>query len=78
MRSPAAAIAWEFKQRHWWGLVAVAFYLAFLVTIRLLFFEPAQRLFLDNDESFAFMVLVPLSSIMMYFLAVFSFGLTDV
>ncbi len=74
MRSPAAAIAWEFRQRYWWGFAAAALYLAVLVTIRLLFFEPARVIF-DDDQSFAFMVIVPLSSIVIYLLAVFSFGL---
>ena len=30
MRSPAAAIAWEFRQRHRWGLIALAGYLLVL------------------------------------------------
>jgi hypothetical protein len=33
MRSPAAAIAWEFRQRHRWGLIALAGYLLALATI---------------------------------------------
>ena len=76
MRSPAAAIAWELGRRHRWGLAAVALYLAVLAAIRLLFLEQALGFAFDHDERFAFMVIVPLSSIMMYFLAVFSFGLT--
>ncbi len=76
MRSPAAAIAWELRRRHRWGLVALVLYLAVLATIRLLVLEPEQRIMVDDDEIFAFMVIVPVSSAMMYFLAVFSFGFT--
>ena len=37
MRSPAAAIAWEFRRRHRWGLAALILYFAILATVRLLF-----------------------------------------
>lgn len=75
MRSAAAAIAWEFRQRHRWGLIAVTFYLLVLATIKLLILEPGQRVNFDDDESFALVVMVPLTATFMYFLAVFSFGL---
>jgi len=75
MRSPAAAIAWEFRRRHRWGLTAVILYLAALATIRLLVLEPGQRVTFDGEWSFALVVIVPLASTFMYFLAVFSFGL---
>jgi hypothetical protein len=76
MRSAAAAIAWEFRQRHRWGLVAVAAYLLVLAAIRLLILGPDQRVSFDDDESFALAVVVPLTATFMYFLAVFSFGLS--
>lgn len=75
MRSPAAAIAWEFRRRHHWGWIAVAGYLLALTTVRLLTFEPGQPITFDNSRSFAFAVVVPMSITFMYFLAVFSFGL---
>ncbi len=75
MRSPAAAIAWELRRRHRWGLAALTLYLAVLATIRLLVLEPRQRVTFDEDWSFALAVVVPLASTFMYFLAVFSFGL---
>jgi hypothetical protein len=74
MRSPALAIAWEFRQRHRWGLIAVTGYLLVLATIKLLILEPGQPVNFD-DESFALAVAVPLTATFMYFLAVFSFGL---
>lgn len=75
MRSPAAAIAWEFRQRHRWGLIAVAGYMLALGAIRLLFLDPGRGIDFDNAPSFALVVVVPLASTFMYFLAVFSFGL---
>jgi len=39
-------------------------------------FEPGQRITFDDSESFAFAVIVPMSITFMYFLAVFSYGLT--
>ncbi len=74
MHSPAAAIAWEFRHRHRWGLIALTGYLLVLATIKLLILEPGQPVNFD-DESFALMVIVPLTATFMYFLAVFSFGL---
>ena len=76
MRSPAVAIAWEFRQRHRWGLIVLTGYLLVLAMIRLLSVEPGQRVNFDDAESFALMVIVPLTSTFMYFLAVFSFGLS--
>jgi hypothetical protein len=76
MRSAAAAIAWEFRHRHRWGLMAIAMYLLILTAIRLLILAPGQRVSFDDDESFALAVIVPITATFMYFLAVFSFGLS--
>lgn len=75
MRSGAAAIAWELRRRHRWGLAALALYLAVLATIRLFLLEPGERVNFDDKWSFALVVVVPLASTFTYFLAVFSFGL---
>src|SRR5258708_1197132 len=80
MRSPAAAVAWEFRQRHRWGLIAVTGYLLGLAAVRLLFLAPrpgppGQGLDVEGAPGFALAVVVPLASTFMYFLAVFSFGL---
>src|ERR1700692_4030769 len=77
MRSHAAAIAWEFRQRHRWGLIALAVYLLVLATINLLILQPGRSVDFD-DESFALVVVVPLTATFIYFLAVFSFGLSGV
>ncbi len=76
MRSPAAAIAWEFRQRHRWGLIVLTGYLVVLAMLKLLILEPATRVDFDDAQSFAWVVVVPLTATFMYFLAVFSFGLS--
>jgi len=75
MRSPAAAIAWEFRQRHRWGLLALVVYLLVLATIKLVVLARAISIHLDTPESFAFVVVVPLTATFTYFLAVFTYGL---
>jgi hypothetical protein len=75
MRSPAAAIAWEFRQRHRWGLIALLGYLVILAMIKLVVVTRGLPINLDSGESFAFVVMVPLTATFTYSLAVFSFGL---
>ena len=76
MRSPSLAIAWEFRQRHRWGLIAWSVYLIALTATRLFILEPGQAVELDSGETFALVVMVPMTSTLVYFLAVFTFGLT--
>src|SRR5207248_2962216 len=75
MRSPAAAMAWQFRRRHRWGLIAMIGYLFVVAMIKLVILERGQRIDFD-DESFAFLVAVPLTATFLYFLAMFSFGLS--
>ena len=75
MRSPAAAIAWEFRNRHRWGLRALAVYLAVLVVIKIAMVVSGRIDTLESGESFGFVVMLPLSTTFMYFMAVFSYGL---
>ncbi len=75
MRSPALAIAWEFRQRHRTALIALATYALAFVAVRLLILGPGEPLTLDPPNGIAGAVIVPLSTAFMYFLAVFSFGL---
>jgi len=48
MRSPALAIAWEFRQRHRWGLLAVGGYLLVLAVFKFAILEPGQPVSLDD------------------------------
>lgn len=75
MRSPALAIAWEFRHRHRWGLLALASYLLVAATVRLLILEPEQAFDLDDALGFAIVIVVPVSAAFTYVLAVFTFGL---
>lgn len=76
MRSPALAIAWEFRQRHRWGFIALAGYLLVLAAFKLLILGPGQSVNLDSPGRFAAVVVVPLTATFMYLLAVFTFGLS--
>lgn len=75
MRSPAAAIAWEFRRRHRSGLIVLAGYLLVMAGIRLVFFAPGQFVSF-SDAQFAAYLAVPLTSTFCYLLAVFSYGLS--
>ena len=73
--SPAVAVAWEFRQRHRWGLFALIGYLLVLATIKLVVVTRGVPIHLDSGESFAFVVMMPMTATFTYFLAVFTFGL---
>ena len=75
MRSAAAAIAWEFRQRHRGGLLGLTGYLLALAIIKFLIRKPGQPVDL-NDVRFALVVVVPLAVTFTYSLAVFTFGLS--
>ncbi|HTD71748.1 MAG TPA: hypothetical protein VK647_14970 [Gemmatimonadales bacterium] len=75
MRSPALAIAWEFRRRHLWVLIALAGYLLVLAAIKVLIHGPWQPVTLDPPDGRVGVAMVPLSTTFFYFLAVFSFGL---
>lgn len=75
MRSPAAAIAWEFRRRHRWGWIAIFVYFVVLVAIRFFYLGPAHRIDIENEMGFALAVVIPLATTFIYFLAVFGFGL---
>ena len=75
MQSPAAAIAWEFRARHRWGMLGVVLYIVVLAVVKLVAIARGVPLYTESSEAFAFMVMVPLASTVTYFLAVFTFGL---
>ncbi len=74
LRSPAAAIAWEFRRRHRWGLAAVAGYLAALAAIWVVTGERGRPLALSDEMTFVVVVTIPASAALFYLLAVFSYG----
>lgn len=69
------AVAWEFRQRHRWGLIALIAYVLVLALIKLVVVTRGVFIHLDSPESFAFTVMMPLTATFTYLLAVFSFGL---
>jgi hypothetical protein len=73
--SPAAVVAWEFRQRHRWGFIALLGYLLVLATIKIVVVTRGVPIHLDSGESFAFVVMMPMTATFTYFLAVFTFGL---
>src|SRR5687768_15285486 len=74
MRSPAAAIAWEFRRQYQWGLIGLAGYVIFAAAFKLVVVGPETTVELGDGTATA--VTVPWSALFMYALAVFSFGLT--
>src|SRR5258706_16372660 len=73
MESPALAIGWEFRRRHRWGLIAVAGYLCVVATIRFLIVEPGEPVLADSVR-FVVAGSLPLTTTVVYLLAVFRFG----
>ena len=69
MRTPAAAIAWEFRKRHGWVAIVLGGYLLLLAAVRLLSID------VSGEQRFAFLVIVPMTAAFIFLLAVFSFGL---
>jgi len=76
MPSAARAIAWEFRQRHRWGLIALAGYFLVLATIKLLIPESSLTFNMDSGERFAVVVMVPLTATFLYVLTAFTYGLS--
>lgn len=66
---------WEFRHRHRWGFTALAGYFVILAMVRVGLAAAGRTAVLDTSESFAMVVVVPLSATVLYLLSVFSFGL---
>jgi hypothetical protein len=75
MRTPAAAIAWEFARRHRWGLLALLGTIGTLGSIKLAVLTSAGPLQL-REVTFALLVPVPFAASFLYLLAVFTFGIS--
>ena len=72
--TPGAAIGWGFRARHRLGFIAVVAILLAIGTIKLIILGTGRFLTLDDVAAFALVVMVPMSSMFTYFLAVFTFG----
>jgi hypothetical protein len=75
MRNPAAAIAWEFRQRHRWGLMAVLATIVILGAIKAVVLATRAHPEL-NDAAFPLLVPIPLAATFLYLLAVFTYGIS--
>jgi hypothetical protein len=75
MRTPAAAIAWEFRQRHRWGLIAVLAAVLALAGIKIAVLTGQVHLEL-YDMTFVLLVPLPITATFLYLLAVFTFGIS--
>lgn len=75
MRTPAAAIAWEFRQRHRLGAIAVLATLLALGGIRIAVLTTEAHLEF-HDITLALLVPLPLAGTFLYLLALFTFGIS--
>jgi hypothetical protein len=75
MRTPAAAIAWEFRRRHRWGLISVLASILILGAIKIVVLTTQAHPEL-HDMAFALLVPIPLAATFLYLLAVFTFGIS--
>ena len=71
MRSAAAAIAWEFRQQHRWGLIALTSYMLVLGAIKIAIVVLGLSVTLGSEGRFAAVVIVPLTTAFVYLVAVF-------
>lgn len=76
LRSPAAALAWEFQRQHQLGLAALATYLIAFVAIKQFILPPEYVLQVDPPNGLAAFIIAPVSAMMFYLVGVFTFGLS--
>lgn len=73
---PPSAIGWEFWRRHRWGFRAIGVYLVFMAVVKLMIVIRHAPVVFGSEESFALVVVVPISTSFVYLLAVFTYGLS--
>ena len=74
MRSAAAAFGFEFRRRFRWGFAAIALYIALLGGTRLWILRTGRIVGGINEHFFALLVMIAMTVMIIYFLAVFTFG----
>jgi hypothetical protein len=75
MTVAARALAWELTRRHRLGFAGIALYVVAIVAIRLLFFDLGETVPMEEGEKFAILVVVPITIVFVFLLAVFTYGL---
>ncbi len=76
MRSHTLAIGWEFRKRHAWPLIAAGVYMLGLAAFWLAGFGPVEAITVVPPDGRAGVLIAPLSTTYLYYLAVFTFGLS--
>lgn len=76
MQPGALAVGWEFRRRHAWPLIATGAYMLVLAAIKLLGLWPIGSLTFVPPDGRAAALIAPVAWMFMYYLAVFSFGLS--
>lgn len=76
MRSPAAALGWEFFHRHRGYVAALIGYLLLLGLIKPLYLGADVTVRFDPPDGFAAFAVVPFTVTFFYLIGVFTFGLT--
>ena len=76
MRGPAAAIGWEFARRFRWGFGAVAAYLLLLAGSKIWILRTGRIMWGLDEHFFALLVMILMTIMIIYFLAVFTFGVS--
>lgn len=74
MRSPAFAMAWEFGRRLRLGLIALAVYALVVAVVMFVRFLLGQPVVLQASGDMAALVVVPVTTMFMFLLGVFSYG----
>lgn len=75
MLTPAAAIAWEFRRRHRWGLTGILAAILILAAIKVAVTWNRTQ-FEVRDLTFALLVPTPMAATFLYLLAIFTFGIS--
>ena len=74
MTRAARALAWELAHKHRLGFAGIGLYVIAIVVIRIGFFDFGETVPMEEGEKFAILVIVPVTIVIVYLLAVFTYG----
>lgn len=74
MGSAARAIAWELVAKNRWGFAALGLYMLVLVAVRIFASDLITRIEFADAQTFAIIVVVPMTASFLYLIGVFTFG----